>query len=193
MRQPIESEIAGYLKAGEIIKWIGQPIGGLRVRDVDMIIIPNTIILLGFGCILSVTTIHYHADFIFIFFGFSITLLGIYLIFPRFFLEKLKREATYYCITSQRVLILSGRRKRKFQSLPLQAITTMQITDEKNDEGYISFGENNALFSWLLGRFFSASETIPGFDKIKNVSMVFEILVQARENVVGGFPQQNLN
>ena len=69
----------------------------------------------------------------------------------------------------------------------------MQITDEKNDEGYISFGENNALFSWLLGRFFSASDNIPGFDKIKNVSMVFEILVQARESVAGGFSQQNLN
>ena len=193
MRQAIETEIAGYLKPGETIKWLGQPIGGLRLKETDMIVIPNSIILFAFGSILSIETIRFEANFVFVSFGFILTLLGLYLIFPRLILEKLKREATYYFITSHRVLVLSGRRKRKFQSLPLQAITILQITDEKNDEGYISFSENNALFSWLLGRFFTASDHIPGFDKIKNVTMVFEILVQARENVVGGFPKQNLN
>lgn len=193
MRQPIESEIAGYLKEGEIIKWIGQPIGGIRFRDADMIIFPNTIILLGFGIILEIQTWRHRADFVFVFFGLMLIGLALYLIFPRFIIEKRKREATHYCITSLRVLMLSGRGKRKFHSLPLQAITTIQISDEKDDEGYISFGENNALLSWLLGRFFTATDTIPGFDKIKNVNMVFEILVSARENVVGGFPKQNLN
>jgi len=194
MRQPIEKELTGYLKEGEVIRWLGQPIGGIRLKDADMIVIPVTIILLGFGTVLDVQAIHYHADFIFIFFGFMITLLALYLIFPRFIVDKRKREQTYYCITSLRVLVLelNGRKKRKFQSLPLQAITNMQIIDKKNDEGYISFGENNALFSWLMGRFYNSTETIPGFDKIKNVAMVFEILIQARENVSIDYPT-NLN
>jgi len=194
MRQPIEKELTGYLKEGEVIRWLGQPIGGIRLKDADMIVIPVTIILLGFGTVLDVQAIHYHADFIFIFFGFMITLLALYLIFPRFIVDKRKREQTYYCITSLRVLVLelNGRKKRKFQSLPLQAITNMQIIDKKNDEGYISFGENNALFSWLMGRFYTSTETIPGFDKIKNVAMVFEILIQARENVSIDYPT-NLN
>jgi len=194
MRQPIEKELTGYLKEDEVIRWLGQPIGGIRLKDADMIVIPVTIILLGFGTVLDVQAIHYHADFIFIFFGFMITLLALYLIFPRFIVDKRKREQTYYCITSLRVLVLelNGRKKRKFQSLPLQAITNMQIIDKKNDEGYISFGENNALFSWLMGRFYNSTETIPGFDKIKNVAMVFEILIQARENVSIDYPT-NLN
>lgn len=194
MRQPIEKELTGYLKEDEVIRWLGQPIGGIRLKDADMIVIPVTIILLGFGTVLDVQAIHYHADFIFIFFGFMITLLALYLIFPRFIVDKRKREQTYYCITSLRVLVLelNGRKKRKFQSLPLQAITNMQIIDKKNDEGYISFGENNALFSWLMGRFYTSTETIPGFDKIKNVAMVFEILIQARENVSIDYPT-NLN
>src|ERR1041384_1286075 len=104
------------LKEGETILWAGQPIGGIQIRDADIILIPVSIILLGFSVILNYVLIHFESDIIFKFIGAGFAVAAIYLGGIRFFLDLMKRRRTFYCITNKRVLVISGG-NRKLQTL----------------------------------------------------------------------------
>lgn len=166
-----------YLKEGEEIIWQGKPKSGLQLRDADIILIPVSIILIGFAVVLDYTMMLFEAPFIFKLAGVMFALAGIYIGGIRFFLDRNKRVNTYYCITSKRVLVISGR-KRKLQTLPLKNIERLDLTEEKDGSGFIIFGNTNPLWPWLLGKFIMAGDQVPGLELIPEVKKVYNILEQ---------------
>src|SRR6476620_6225926 len=105
-----------FLKSGEKILWTGNPVTGILIRDADIILIPMSIILLGFSVILDYVMMHFESNFIFKFIGVTFALLAIYMGGIRFLFDALKRTRTFYCITNKRVLVIAGR-KGKLKTL----------------------------------------------------------------------------
>ncbi len=163
------------MKDGEIILWEGKPMSGFRFRDTDIILIPISIILLGFSVMLNYILIHFESDFIFKVIGIALAMLAIYTGGLRFFFNAQKRRRTFYCITNKRILMISGR-KKKLQTLPLKNIDRLDKTEEKDGSGFIIFGSTNPLWPWLLGSFYMTGDTIPGMQMIPDVKEVFALL-----------------
>jgi hypothetical protein len=166
-----------YLKEGEEVIWQGKPKSGLQLRDADIILIPVSIILIGFAVVLDYTMMLFEAPFIFKLAGVMFALAGIYFGGIRFFLDRNKRVNTYYCVTRKRVLVISGR-KRKLQTLPLKNIERLDLTEEKDGSGFIIFGNTNPLWPWLLGKFIMAGDQVPGLELIPEVKKVYSMLEQ---------------
>lgn len=169
------SNFNSHLKEGESILWEGAPKGGFQLRDADVILIPMSIIMLGFALILNYILLNYESPFVFKVFGIFLAVFGIYLAGIRFFMSAGKRKRTFYCITNKRVLVISGR-KKKLKTLPLKNINRIDNTEEKDGSGFIIFGNVNPLWPWLLGGFYMTSENIPGLEMLSDVKLVLAIL-----------------
>ncbi|MEO5675785.1 MAG: hypothetical protein ABIQ74_14175 [Chitinophagales bacterium] len=163
------------LKPGESILWTGKPVKGIRLRDADIILIPMSIILLGFSVMLNYIMLYFESAFIFKFIGITFALIAIYIGGIRILLDADKRRRMTYCITTRRVIRISGR-KKKLQTLPLKNIDRLDFSEEKDGSGFITFGSTNPLWPWLLGSFYMAGDDIPGMQMLPDVKKVFLIL-----------------
>ncbi len=162
-----------YLKPGETILWIGRPRTGFYLRDADIILIPVSIIFIGFASILTFAAIHYHSPWPYKVFAGLTVLMALYLAFIRHIRDYRRRQHMWYCITTQRVLQLRG---HKLSTLPIENIEYLDKTEEKDGSGFIFFGKINPLWPWLFGKFYFTSHPLPGFESIADVSTVFDLL-----------------
>lgn len=173
---PSIADFESYLKPGESILWTGQPKPGIQIRDADMILIPMSIILIGFSIILNYTLFHYRANLILLIFAIAIGIAGIYGGALRFFSDAAKRARTHYCITTHRVIVLTAKQKPAIKTLPLKNIDRMDITEEKDGSGFIIFGNTNPLYPWLLGGFYFSHDAVPGLELLPDAKLVYNIL-----------------
>jgi hypothetical protein len=165
-----------YLKDQEQILWSGQPKLGIQLRDADMILIPMSIIVIGFAIILNYILFYYEASFTFRILGILLAVGGLYMGILRFFTDATKRAQTFYCITSKRVIILKGK-KKSIKTLPLKNIDRMDITHEKDGSGFIIFGTSNPLYPWLLGGFYFSQDDVPGLELLPDVHLVYNLIM----------------
>ncbi len=164
-----------YLKEGEKILWTGQPQRGIKIRDADIILIPVSIILIGFAVILDYVLMNYDSPLAFKALGVMFALGGIYSGGIRFILDASHRRKTFYCITNKRVLVLSGS-KKTLKTLPVKNIDQLDKTEERDGSGFIIFGNTNPLWPWLLGKFYMSGDSIPGLEMLPDVNTVFDLL-----------------
>lgn len=167
-----------FLKPDEKLLWSGQPKRGILFRDADMILIPMSIILIGFALILDFALLHYKASLPLQLFGILLAGAGLYMGLIRYFRDAAKRARTFYCITDKRVIVSVGRKKPVIRTLPLKNIDRMEITIEKDGSGFLIFGNTNPLYPWLLGGFYFTGESVPGLELLPDVKFVYNILNQ---------------
>lgn len=173
---PDDQLFTPFLKESESMLWRGQPKKGIQLRDADMILIPMSIILIGFALILNYILWLYSASFLLHLFGALLAAGGIYLGVIRFFVDASKRARTFYGISDKRVIVLTRNRKPAIKTLPLKNIDRMDITLEKDGSGFIIFGNTNPLYPWLLGGFYFTGESVPGLELLPDVRMVYDLL-----------------
>ncbi|HAP01685.1 MAG TPA: hypothetical protein DCQ93_07165 [Bacteroidetes bacterium] len=169
------------LKENELILWEGIPKQGRHVRDMDMIVVPISIIAIGFGGFFHFA-IFYYQEYFFLPLGMFIVFAGIYMGIIRFFMDAARRRKLKYCVTNKRVLMF--RDEKKFLTLPLKDIEQLDYTEEKDGSGYILFGTTNPMWPWLFGKFFFTRENIPGFEMIPEVQNVYLVIRNAVGNYV---------
>ena len=165
-----------YLKQDESVVWSGRPKRGIQIRDADLILIPMSIIMIGFAIILNYTLLHYESSFVFKMFGVLLAGAGIYVGILRFFTDASRRAHTFYCITTRRVLILVANKKQRIRTLPLKNIDRMDKILEKDGSGFIIFGATNPLFPWLFGGFYFTQSSVPGLELLPDVELVYRII-----------------
>jgi hypothetical protein len=173
-----ESIFSNLLKPEEKMLWSGQPKPGILFRDADMLLIPMSIILIGFAIILDFALLHYKASLFLQLFGILLAGAGLYMGLIRYFLDAAKRARTFYCITDKRVIVSVGRKKPVVSTIPLKNIDRMEITIEKDGSGFLIFGNTNPLYPWLLGGFFFTGESVPGLELLPDVKLVYNIINQ---------------
>lgn len=170
-----EEKFRQYLKEGEQVLWTGKPKAGLLLRDADIIVLPVSIILIGFAVVLDYVMLQMESPLVFKALGVFLAMAGIYFGGLRFFLDRQKRRNIFYAITNKRVLVISGS-KQKLKTLPLQNIDRLDKTEEKDGSGFIIFGTANPLWPWLLGKFVSAGNHVPGLEMLPDVNSVYQLL-----------------
>ncbi|MBS0420872.1 MAG: PH domain-containing protein [Proteobacteria bacterium] len=93
-------------------------------------------------------------------------------------LTRLARSRTCYRLTNERVIIISGLFSRTVQSLQVQTLTDLSLSEEASGSGTITFGPT-IVYS---GRGLRASRSSqPSFESVADAREVFERICSARK------------
>jgi len=190
--QTPETIIRHYLQSGEQLLWSGRPAQGIKLRKQDIFMIPFSLMWGGFAIFWEVMAIFGVlagaksgglpvVAVIFPLFGLPFVLVGIYLIFGRFFADAKKRGKTFYGVTDKRIVIVSGLFSQKIKSLNLGILYDVSMIQRTDGSGTITFGSPSNFFvgsSWAEEMYSSFS---PSFQMIENVSDVYRIVNEAQK------------
>lgn len=179
----IAEEVRRQLSAGERVLWSGQPKQGVFLRGADVMMIPFSLLWGGFAFFWEWSVIHSDAPGFFVLWGIPFVLVGIYLIFGRFFVEARQRERTHYAVTNERVLIVSGLAKQTVKSLSLRTLTDVSLSENANGEGSITFGAAmpfSSMFGGFSGWPGMGAQMGPRFDLIPMAKTVYETIRAAQ-------------
>lgn len=181
--QTPDSEIRRELSAQERVLWSGRPRRGIVLRPSDVFMIPFSLLWGGFAIFWEFSVINSGAPFFFMLWGIPFILVGLYMIFGRFFVDAKQRERTFYGLTDQRVVVVSGLTSRKVKSLSLRTLTDVTLTEKSDRSGTISFGPTNPMASWWGGTAWpGAPQAAPSFEMIPDAKRVYEQIREAQSN-----------
>jgi Bacterial PH domain len=188
--QSPESAIIQNLERGETLLWSGKPLGGVRLRAQDILLIPFSLMWGGFAIFWEYSVITHPSknagepELFFTLWGIPFVCIGLYFIFGRFFVDAYNRSRTFYGVTNERIIILSGIFSRQFKSLQLRNLSDISLNQRNGDLGTITFGPSPSMTgifvpagSWP----FSDRYTPPSFDLIERPKAVYEIIRQAQK------------
>lgn len=166
------------LNPGERLLWTGQPRRGIVLRPSDAIQIPFSLFWCGFAIFWEVSVVFGGAPIFMAFFGIPFVLIGLYMLVGRFFVDAFRRRSVIYALTDQRIMVYSGVSVRELKSLNLTALPGLQLSERRDGSGTILFMDGLAgrLASWSVS---SGSQSLPAFEGIENVRMVFNLAQDA--------------
>jgi hypothetical protein len=172
------SEIEQELSPGERLVWSGQPRGGIQLRAVDWFAIPFSIFWCGFAIFWETMALTATAKtpgpvgIAFPLFGVPFVLIGLYLLLGRFFVDARVRGRTWYGVTNERVIIVSGLFYRRTKSLNLPTLSDLSLSERSDGSGTITFGPSlpfGARFGGMPGAGQYGPPTFDTIDDAKNV------------------------
>ena len=185
MTELADSILGPQLSAGERLLWSGQPRRGIVFRGHDIFLIPFSIMWGGFAIFWESSAMQSNAPFFFKLWGIPFVLMGLYIIFGRFIADSHNRNHTFYGVTDERIIIVSGLFSRQTKSLNLRTLTDVSMTERSDGSGTITFGAVHPM-----GSFFPASSwpgagryAPPSFDLIDSAKEVYGIIRSAQTEV----------
>ncbi|MFZ6640283.1 hypothetical protein ACO0LL_11110 [Undibacterium sp. TC4M20W] len=176
-------QITSTLFAHERLLWSGQPRQGIMFQVTDLFMVPFSLLWGGFALFWEYNVITSGAPLFFCLWGIPFVLIGLHMIGGRFFLEARQRAGTYYAVTSERILIVSGLFNSNLKSLDLKNLGEISLAEAKEGEGSIVFGNNPlaTLFGGLSGLPGKINaKTMTQFQSIAEAKQVFELIHQAK-------------
>ena len=87
-------------------------------------------------------------------FGIPFVLAGLYMILGRFIHDSKKRAKTFYGLTDQRAIIISGLFSKSVKSLNLRSLSDVSLSEKSDKSGTITFGQENQMMSFFGGNNF---------------------------------------
>lgn len=179
-----EDLIYRELAADERLLWTGRPRQGFYLQAVDVFLLPFSLLWGGFAIFWEATVIAMGAPWYFPLFGIPFVLIGLYLIFGRFWLDARRRAQTIYAVTSQRVLILSGLWTVRTTSLNIERLSDVSLSERGDGTGTITFGAMPFGQAWLAGSSWPMwpQHMVPTFESIKDARRVYEIVRSAQKS-----------
>jgi len=179
----LPEEIRGEIGPGEHALWWGRPRQGVVLRGSDVFTIPFSLMWCGFAIFweMSVASSGTAPGF-FVLWGIPFVAVGLYMVIGRFFVEAMQRSKTYYALTSDRVLIVSGVISRTIKSLSLNTLSDVTLTEGRGGNGSITFGPQSPFGSMFGGApsWPGARQQSPRFDLIDNAKIVYEKIRSAQ-------------
>jgi hypothetical protein len=143
-----DAVIQAYLQPGERLLWSAQPPQGVRLRATDALMIPFSILWTAFVIFWEAAVVASGAPLFFMLWGIPFVLVGLYLLLGRFWVEARQRARTYYGLTDNRIIIVSGIMRRSTRSLSARGLSDITLTKKKSGGGTIYFGPANPMYAW---------------------------------------------
>jgi hypothetical protein len=170
---------AERLVRGEKVIWRGRPRQGLMLTRRDALLIPFSSAWGGFTIFWESTVLRMPTAPMFMaLFGAVFVLVGLFLMFGRFFLDAWIRSGVFYALTDRRILILRSRPSVSFQSVNLDRLPEATLNETSNGRGTIRFGPALSIWngramggSWAV--WVASLDPTPQFLAIENVEKVF--------------------
>lgn len=186
------STIEKHLSSGEQILWSGQPRKGIVFRRTDGFVIPFSVLWCGFAIFWEfmatrgLSKSQGPISVIFPLFGVPFVLVGLYFVFGRFLVDARARAQTFYAITNERVLIVSGLFSRRVKSINLATLTDVSMTERNDGTGTITFGPTAMWGQWFpIGSWPGAGQyATPAFDVIDRAKEVYDLIRKAQKAAV---------
>ena len=177
MNLEAQTAISPHLLSNEKILWTGRPPRGLMFRTVDWFFIPFSLLWGGFSFYWEWSVIRSGAKSEFTLFGLIFVFVGFYIIIGRFFVDAWFRSRTYYGVTTERAIIVSGVFSRNVRSVNLRGLTDVSFTEHYGGKGTIAFGPSSFQNSWAkaapwpgMGQY-----SVPCFERIDDAKSVMEL------------------
>ncbi len=172
------TEIRRHIDPMENVLWSGKPKQDIVFRGSDAFLIPFSLLWGGFAIFWMIGVIKSGAPLFFALFGVPFVLIGIYMIVGRFFVEAKQREKTYYGVTEDRVVIVSGILQQKVKFLTIRNLSDISISESSDGTGTITFGNAMPFFSWFENTSWpgTGQHAVPKFDMIDNPRQVYQII-----------------
>jgi hypothetical protein len=172
------------LEAQEHLLWSGQPQQGLMLRSSDMLLIPFSIMWGGFAIFWEVGVATSGAPFFFLLWGGMFVLVGLYFMIGRFFIDAQQRAQTYYAVTSERIIIVSGLLRREVRSLSLKGLPDMTFSQGRDGRGSIVFG-SSPTNNPMVVRGWPGTEKVlpPTFEMINEARAVYDKIRAAQKRL----------
>lgn len=161
------------LNPGESIIWNGQPQQGLMLRPSDIFMIPFSLLWGGFAIFWEFGVVSSGAPVFFMLWGIPFVLIGLYMIIGRFFFDSSQRSKTYYALTNERAIIISGVFNQSTKSLDIKKLPEINISTKNDGKGTITFGASHPM-SWMY-----AGSAFPNMGRY-NIAPSFEMIDDAK-------------
>jgi len=176
--------VGAELSSHEKLLWSGRPRLGLILRGVDAFLIPFSLLWGGFAIFWETSVLAAGAPVFFALWGIPFVLLGLYLIFGRFLVDARQRARTYYGVTSERVIIISGVFGRRVKSLNLDTLTDLSLTERASGAGVITFGSVPPWYWWHASGSWPgmAQHAVPTFELAEEARHIYELIRSAQRN-----------
>ncbi|MGB8647263.1 MAG: PH domain-containing protein [Anaerolineae bacterium] len=172
--------IRGELAANERLLWAGQPGRGIALGPSDIFLIPFTLLWFGFAVFWESTAVAGGAPVFFALWGIPFVLVGLYMVFGRFFVDSWQRSKMYYGVTSQRIIIVSGMFSKSVKSLNLRTLSDISMNQKGDGSGTITFGPTSFYGAWMRAWPTTGAYTSPSFAMIPDVKRVYDTIRTAQ-------------
>lgn len=177
-QQVIQSKLLG----GENLLWFGRPRQGFLFRKSDMMMVPFSLLWCGFAVFWNTGVWYSDAPIFFRIWGLPFLVIGFHFVFGRFILDIFQRRKTYYGLTNERVIIVSGLFSQTTKAVDLRGLNEVTLEELNNGLGTITFGrdEVDGSNSWIQG---NQSKVIsaPNFEQIPDSKNVYERIRSAQK------------
>jgi hypothetical protein len=171
----LPDEIRRELAPLEQVLWSGRPKQGLVLRGSDAFQIPFSLLWCGFALFWE-TGVARTGNAFFMLWGVPFVAIGLYMVFGRFFFDARQRARTFYAVTGQRVLIVSGVFARSIKSLDLKGLAALTLSEGRDGRGSIVFGPDAGMFGGSSSWPGSRAQVAPRFDLIEDARRVHDII-----------------
>jgi hypothetical protein len=179
----LEMALASYLDQDERLLWSGQPRHGLRFRALDALLIPFSLLWGGFAVFWETAVIVTGAPVYFVRWGIPFVLVGCYIVFGRFIVDAHRRARTFYGVTDERILIVSGSLAQQVKSLQLRTLTDISLNQRRDGSGTITFGPTDFTNIFLTAAWPGTGRAAPPcFDLIEQAREAYDIIRNAQRS-----------
>jgi hypothetical protein len=174
-------EITATLDRGERVIWSGQPRQGLAFRGIDAFAIPFALLWTSVPLVGAVAGVmNPKGNAVALFPTIPFVLIGFYLLIGRFFVDAAQRRRTFYALTNERIVIVSGLTSRSVRSLALRSLEQVEVSERASGRGTIAFGRS-AFGSFVIPGWPAMRSYLPPmFDMIPDVAAVAKLVRDAQ-------------
>src|SRR4030095_11720228 len=117
----LETDLQPHLERNEKLIWAGQPKKGIIFRPYDIFLIPFSLLWCGFAIFWMFMAAK--GSVLFALFGIPFVIIGLIFVFGRFIIDARQRANTYYGLTEDRIIIVSGVLKKKVKSFNVKTLS----------------------------------------------------------------------
>lgn len=177
-------EMKRHLDPGERIIWAGVPKQGLMLTSKDVFLIPFSLMWGGFAIFWETLVLAGGGfGYFMAIFGIPFVLIGLYLIFGRFFYDAAVRKNTTYVLTNNRIIIKSGILNKNIKSLDLRSLTNVTVDENANGRGTILLASEAAYTGMFRGTGWPGvnSKMSPAFFNIPEARNVYKKILEAQQ------------
>ena len=193
MKYDAQMIIQKELDSDERLLWAGMPKQGTIFKSSDVFMIPFSLVWGGFAIFweyMALTMVPKAQNapdgfaLLFPLFGIPFVVIGFYIIFGRFIYDSKKREKTFYGLTDQRAIIVSGVFSKSVKSLNLKTMSDVSLSEKTNGYGSIVFGQEHQMMPMFMSGGFPGmgGTTTPKFELIENAKHVYKQLKEHQKS-----------
>lgn len=181
----VQQKLMPHLNSGERLLWSGRPRTGIAFQSGDTFAIPFSAVWFGLSLFAlwgGLTSDGPRAPLLFLV---PFVLFGAYIFAGRFFHDSWKRSHTYYGLTPERVIIVSGMSARTIQSVSLRTLQDISVKTKEDGSGTIILGPKPSYGSWVAETSWPGGQwkASPRLRMVPDAQNVYSQIMRAQQEI----------